>query len=80
MATLSMRKVNNFWRCKNAPTKLKTRLVSVLIWPIGIYGCKAWTLNKFEENIMNTFEMWVHRRMLNFLQGTIRQQMVVINK
>ena len=43
---------------------LKIRLVKALIRSTAIYGCAAWTLNKAEENTINTFEMWVYRRML----------------
>ena len=36
----------------------------MLIWPIATYGCKTWTLNKIEENKLNTFEMWTFRQIL----------------
>ena len=36
------------------------------IWPILMYGCEAWTINKEIENRLKAVEMWFIRRMLRF--------------
>src|SRR6478609_560080 len=41
---------------------LRKRLVKTLVWPVVLYGCETWTMRKKEINRLNTFEMWVWRR------------------
>ena len=42
---------------------LKKRLVKSLIWSVALYGAETWTLKKEDERRLESFEMWVWRRM-----------------
>jgi hypothetical protein len=42
--------------------KLKMRIASCYVYSILLYGLESWTLNKMMEDKINTFEMWVYRR------------------
>ena len=35
-----------------------------MIFPIVLYGCKSWTINKAEDQIIDGFELWCWRRFL----------------
>jgi len=52
---------------KSHSLKLQTklRLLNALIFPIATYGCEAWTLKKADVKVINSFEMWCFRRILN---------------
>ena len=43
------------------PTKV--HLVKVLIFPVVMYGCESWTINKAEHLKINAFEVWHWRRL-----------------
>ena len=43
------------------PTKV--HLVKVLIFPVVIYGCESWTINKAQRRRIDAFELWCWRRL-----------------
>ena len=44
------------------PTKVC--LVKVMVFPVVIYGCKRWTINKAESQRIDAFVLWCWRRFL----------------
>ena len=44
------------------PTKV--RLVKAMVFPVAMYGCESWTINKAERRIIDAFELWCWRRLL----------------
>ena len=64
MAKRKMVDLNNIWKDRGIPTKLKVQLLKSLIWPVMMYGCEAWTLRADELNKINAAELWFYRRLL----------------
>ena len=44
------------------PTKV--HLVKAMVFPVVMYGCKIWTINKAEHQRIDAFELWCWRRLL----------------
>ena len=44
------------------PTKV--RLVKAMVFPVVMYGCESWTVNKAEHQRIDAFELWCWRRLL----------------
>ena len=44
------------------PTKV--RLVKAIVFPVVMYGCESWTINKAECQRTDVFELWCWRRLL----------------
>ena len=44
------------------PTKL--RLVKAMVFPVVMYGCESWTVEKAEHRRIDAFELWCWRRLL----------------
>ena len=44
------------------PTKV--HLVKAMVFPVVMYGCESWTINKGECWRIDTFELWCWRRLL----------------
>ena len=44
------------------PTKL--HLVKAMVFPVVVYGCESWTVNKAERRRIDAFELWCWRRLL----------------
>ena len=44
------------------PTKV--HLVKAMVFPVVMYGCESWTINKAECRIIDAFELWCWRRLL----------------
>ena len=39
-------------------------LVKAVVFPVVMYGCDRWTINKFEHQIIDAFELQCWRRLL----------------
>ena len=44
------------------PTKV--RLVKAMVFPVVMYGCESWTIEKAERQRIDAFELWCWRRLL----------------
>ena len=42
----------------------KVPLVKVMVFPVVMYGCKNWTIEKAECQRIDAFELWCWRRLL----------------
>ena len=42
----------------------KVHLVKAMIFPVVMYGCESWTINKDERRRTAAFELWCWRRLL----------------
>ena len=46
----------------NLPTKV--RLVKAMVFPVVMYGCASWTIQKAESQRIDASELWCWRRLL----------------
>ena len=42
----------------------KVHLVKAMVFPVVMYGCESWTVNKAERRRIDAFELWCWRRLL----------------
>ena len=42
----------------------KVHLVKAMVFPVVMYGCESWTVNKAEHQRIDAFELWCWRRLL----------------
>ena len=45
----------------------KAYLVKAMVFPVVMYGCDSWTIQKSEHIRINAFKSWCWRRLLRFL-------------
>ena len=43
---------------------VRKRLVKVFVWSVVLYGSEMWTLQKEDIRRLESFEMWIWRRMM----------------
>ena len=46
------------------PRQTKFCLVKAMVFPVVIYGCESWAINKAEHQRIDAFELWCWRRLL----------------
>ena len=51
------------WSLSWTRLTMKVRLVKAMVFPVVMYGCESWTVNKTESRIA-AFELWCWRRLL----------------
>ena len=44
------------------PTKV--HLIKAMVFPVVMYGCESWTINKAQHRRIDAFELWCWRRLL----------------
>ena len=52
--------------CKSRDITLSTKvcLVKAMVFPVVMYGCESWTVQKAECQRIDAFELWCWRRLL----------------
>ena len=64
MAKTNAIKLSRVWQSSDISLSLKKNLAKSLIWSTALYGCESWTLKNEAEKRIQSFEMWLWRRLL----------------
>ena len=59
-----MTNLDSILKNRNITLPTKVRLVEALNFPVVMYGCDIWTIEKAEHRGIDTFELWCWRRLL----------------
>ena len=67
---------------KKAETSLptKVRLVKAMVFPVVMYGCESWIMNKAERQRIDAFKLWCWRRLLRFLCTAKRSNQSILKE
>ena len=66
------RKVITILKSRDITLPTKVRLVKAVVFPVVLYGCESWTVQKAEPRKSDAFELWCWRRLLS-VPGTARR-------
>ena len=73
----------------NLDSRLKSRdftlpakfcLVKAMVFPVVMYGCESWTINKAECRRIDAFELWYWRRLLRVPWTTWRSNQSMLKE
>ena len=59
-----MTNLDSILKSRDIPLPTKVRLVKDMVFPVVIYGCESWTVNKAEHRRIEAFELWCWRSLL----------------
>ena len=59
----AMIKLDSILKSRDITLPTKIHLVKAMIFPIVMYGCENWTINKAELQGIDAFELWFWRRL-----------------
>ena len=62
-----MTNLDSIFKCRDITLPTKVRLVKAMVFPVVMYGCESWTVNKAECQRIDAFELWCWRRLLESL-------------
>ena len=48
---------------KKVPFKTRFRVLRCYVWPVLLYACETWTLNRESKKLLESVEMWYLRKM-----------------
>ena len=64
LGTKIMTKLDSVLKSRDITLPTKVRLVKAMVFPVVMYGCESWTVNKAECWRIDAFELWCWRRLL----------------
>ena len=59
-----MTDLDNILKSIDITLPTKVHLVKAMVFPVVIYGCESWAVNKAECQKIDAFELWCWRRLL----------------
>ena len=59
-----MTNLDSIFKSRDITLPTKVRLVKAIVFPLVMYGCESWTVNKAEHRRIDAFELWCWRRLL----------------
>ena len=59
-----MTNLDSILKSRDIPLPTKVHLVKAMVFPVVMYGCESWTINKAECQRIDAFELWCWRRLL----------------
>ena len=54
----AMANLDSILKSKDITLPTKVRIVKAMVFPVVIYGCESWTLNRAECQGIDTFKLW----------------------
>ena len=59
-----MTTLDSIFKSRDITLPTKVCLVKAMVFPVVMYGCEGWTINKAEHQRTDAFELWCWRRLL----------------
>ena len=59
-----MTNIDSILKSRDITLPTKVHLIKVVVFPIVMYGCESWTIQKVEHQRIVAFELWCWRRLL----------------
>ena len=59
-----MTNLDSIFKSRDMTLPTKFCLVKAMVFPVVMYGCESWTVNKTEHRRIDAFEVWCWRRLL----------------
>ena len=60
----AMTYLDSILKSRDITLPTKVCLVKAMFFPVVMYGCESWTINKAERRRIDAFELWCWRRLL----------------
>ena len=60
----AMTNLESILKSRDITLPTKVHLVKAMVFPVVMYGCESWTIQKAERQRIEAFELWCWRRLL----------------
>ena len=60
----AMTNIDSILKCRHVTLPAKVHLVKAMVFPVVMYECESWTIEKAEHRRTDAFELWCWRRLL----------------
>ena len=60
----AMTNLNSILNSRDTTLSIKVHLLKAMVFPVVMYGCESWTVEKAERQRIDDFELWCCRKLL----------------
>ena len=75
-----MTNLDSIFKSRDTILPIKVHLVKATVFPVVMYGCESWTVNKPECRRIDGFELWCWRRLLRVPWTTMRSNQSILKE
>ena len=75
-----MTNLDSILQSRDITLSTKVCLVKAMVFPMVMYGCESWTVNKAERQRTDAFEVWCWRRLLRVPWTTKRSNQCILKE
>ena len=75
-----MTNLDSILKSRDITLPTKVCLVKVMVFPVVIYGCESWTIEKAEHRRFDAFELWCWRRLLRVPWTSSRSNQLILKE
>ena len=75
-----MTNLDSILKSRDITLPMKVHLVKAMVFPIVMYGCESWTIQKAEHQRIDAFELWCWRRLLRVPWTTRRSNQSILKE
>ena len=75
-----MTNLDNILKSRDITLSTKVHLVKAMVFPVVIYGCESWTIEKAEHRRLDAFELWCWRRLLRVPRTARRYNQSIVRE
>ena len=75
-----MTNLDSIVKSRDITLSTKVHLVKAMVFPVVMYGCDSWTIEKAEHRRIDAFELWCWRRLLRVPWTTRRSNQCILKE
>ena len=75
-----MTNLDSILKSRDITLPTKVHLVKAMVFPVVMYGCESWTIEKAERQSIDVFELWYWRRLLKIPWTARRSNQSILNE
>ena len=75
-----MTNLDSIFKSRDITLLTEVCVVKAMVFPVVMYGCEIWTVNKAERRRINAFELWCWRRLLRVPWASRRSNQSILKE
>ena len=76
----AMTNLGSILKSRDIILPIKVHIVKAMVFPVFMYGCESWTIEKAEDPRTDVFELWCWRRLLRVPWTTRRSNQSILKE
>ena len=76
----AMTNIDSILKSRDIILPTKVHLVKAMVFPVVMYECESWTINKAEHQRIDAFELWCWMRLLRVPWTTRRPKQYILKE